>query len=148
MIKGSNNYNILYYTGKYIFVMLLICALLSFLIGNNILISICLIPVDYLVLKICIIGTLEGTNDFKIKKADMEIPFIIATSIAIVIIGLIFHYNIFILIILFFVHAIMFKVMDANNEKRIEEANKAIDEYFLNHERSESNKKKAKKKIK
>lgn len=133
MVRGSKAFNIVYYVGKYIFTMFLICNLLQFLYSNSYGAPILMIFINYFVLKVLIVGALETAEDFKIKKMDLDLPFVIYTSIALFIIGLFLKYNIFFLILLIIVHIITFLNMDANNERRIMEANKSIDEYFLTH---------------
>lgn len=133
MVRGSKAFNIVYYVGKYIFTMFLICNLLQFLYSNSYGAPILMIFINYFVLKVLIVGTLETTEDFKMKKMDLDLPFVIYTSIALFLIGMSLCYNIFLLILLIVVHIITFMKMDANNERRIMEANKAIDEYFLTH---------------
>ena len=133
MVKGSKAYNIVYYIGKYIFTMFLVFNLLQFVYIDDLLGTILMIFINYFVLKVLIIGTLESNDDFKIKKTDLDLPFVIYTSIALLIMGLFLRHNIFFLILLIVVHVITFLIMDANNEKRIIKANKAIDEYFLTH---------------
>ena len=133
MLRGSNAFNIIYYVGKYIFTMLLICYGMNFLYSNSYVAPILMIFINYFVLKVLIIGTLESTEDFKIKKRDLEGSFVVCTSIALFLIGLSLDYNIFLLVLLIIIHIVTFIKMDANDERRIMEANKAIDEYFLNH---------------
>lgn len=131
MFKGEKTYNIIYYSGKYIFTMLLLMFPINMFVKHNFLVPLLLIFVDYFVLKKCIIEALEDTDDFKIKKKDMEVPFMGFTALFLIICGFIFSYNIIGSLILAFIHMVIFKEMDANNERRIEEANKAIDEYFM-----------------
>ena len=143
MVKGSKAFNIVYYIGKYIFTMFLICNLLYFIYNNAYGVPLLMIFINYFVLKVLIVGTLETTEYFKMKKTDLDLPFVIYTSIALFLIGMSLYYNIFLLIFLIVVHIITFMKMDANNEKRIREANKAIDEYFLTHPKKKRGRKDA-----
>lgn len=131
--KENLTFNVCYYIGKHLAFMIL-CLYLTHAYVTNALFQLAIVLfLDWFVQKYAIIDSLESDNGFVIKKSELDAPFVLFTSIGLIILSIIFKYEWWIILVLTIFNIICFCKMDANNENRIAKANEAMKEYLKNH---------------
>lgn len=135
MKKQKNNiaFNICYYIGKQLAFMILALYLVKAYIPNDFIELILIVLLDWFILKFAIIDSLENDNGFIIRKSELDPYFIPFTTLGLIILSFIFHYSWWIIVALSLFNALAFNAMDANQEKKISQANKAMRAYLSKH---------------
>src|SRR5574344_1114437 len=136
--KSNINFNKCYYVGKHLAFMILCLYLVHAYVLTDWIRLLLVVFLDWFVLEYAIIDSLESDNGFVIRKSQLDGPFILYTTIGLIVLCIIFNYAWWNILVLVIFNALCFNQMDANDEKKIQEANEEMRSYLQKHKKNKN----------
>lgn len=127
---NSKTTNIIYFIGKYLFLLVMLYFIINFMKLDEIYNILITLVCNYFILKDGVVRQLENKDDYYVCKRCLDIPFIIITSIFLVVYLYFLKINYYIWIVIVIIHILTFKTLKVMHEELNEITTREIKEYF------------------